>query len=129
MSASNQYQSDCQHVLRDWLRCFVVTGLVLLIAGVGVPVALMALAIAVCAVLPDEWQFGSIPMLALIVIDAFPCGWALSGLGSWLIGRHWSGNDRTVTVLGLRLEDCGVMVMGIGLLAVGIVSIICAKMT
>ena len=96
----------------------------LLGVGVGVPVTLIFLAVAVCAALPDECQGGSLPMFGLILLEGFPCGWILSGLGCWILGRRLSRDHRAFRVLHLPLEYWGLILVGLGLLSVGVLPIL-----
>ncbi len=123
MNTTDQCQSDRQCSLTDLLGYSGVCAMVLLSLGVGVPIALVVFACAICVALPDEWQFGSEFVLAVILIDSFPCGGVLSGLGCWVLGRLRSSRQRTYVFSSLPLERWGLLMAGLGLLTVGIASV------
>ena len=127
MENSIQFQSDSPNGSRDSLRQFVARITVLLTLCVGVPIAVIVVATIVCVALPDEWQFGSVFMVGLIIIDAFPCGWCFSGLGCWVLGRRWTRNQSTYRFLDGPLENWGLIMVGLGLLFVGAISILAVE--
>jgi hypothetical protein len=95
--------------------------------AVGVPFGVLILALAVTATLPVDWQFGSIPMVGLMIIETLPVGWVLSGLGCWMLGIHRSRNHETCRLLGRPLEDWGLIAVALGLLTVGAISCVAAR--
>lgn len=122
MNITDKCGSDRHYGPRGLLGYFLAWAMAVLGLGIGVPIGLIVLAVGVCVALPDDWHFGTLPMLGLIIIDAFPCGWVLSGLGCWAFGSRWSRNHRTHILLGRPLEYWGLIIVGLGLLIVAMVS-------
>jgi hypothetical protein len=122
MNTNDPCQSGRLHSAKHLVAQFFAWGIVVLTLGVGVPLAAIIVAFAVCATLPEDWQFGSLPMVGLMIIEAFPFGWVLSGLGCWVFGNHRSRNHTTYTLLGRPLECWGLITVALGVLIVGTIS-------
>ena len=91
--------------------------------GIGVPVALIALALAFCATQPYDSGFGGIEMGCLIVIGSFLYGWMFSGIACCLFGRILNRGDRIrrhqLESLGLRFFMAGLALL---ILIVGVIA-------